>query len=149
MKGFAEETQTFLIMQSQTSRAKAGIGDLELDKDAAFGTSVFENFCDFLVTLWQPLKRVYDLGAPTVISYKFCKIRHKHQSKDVLKEDKPYAVFFEPETQLIRTLTQDESDSMKFWVSQATNKRKLDRKTDVIEYTSVKWGDDETRTNSN
>jgi hypothetical protein len=139
MKGFAEETQTFLIMQSQTSRSKAGpIGDLELDKDAAFGTSVFENFCDFLVTLWQPLKRVYELGAPTVMSYKFCKIRHKNQKLDIIKEDKRYTVFFDPETQLIRELRQDDGD-IKYWVTQATNKRKLDKNIEVLEYTSIRW----------
>ncbi len=137
MKGFAEETQTFLIMQSQTARSKAGIGDIELDKDAAFGTSVFENFCDFLITLWQPLKRVYADGAPTVMSYKFCKIRHKNQKQDVIKEDTRYSVFFDSETQLIRELIQDDGD-LKYWTARATNKRKMD-KNDLVEYTSIKW----------
>lgn len=139
MKGFAMETDTFLIMQSQTSREKAGIGDLELNKDAAFGTSVFENFCDYLVTLWQPLKRVYTLGAPTILSYKFCKIRHKVQGKDVLQEDTPYSVVFDPSNQLIREMTENEERGMVYWVGQATNRRKLDRKTDVVNYTSIKW----------
>lgn len=139
MKGFAEETKTFLIMQSQTSREKAGIGDLELNKDAAFGTSVFENFVDFLVTIWQPLKRVYDLGAPTVMAYKFCKIRTKNQLLDVIKEDKPYSVYFDPQSQLIRELTESEERGLSYWVAQATNKRKADRKTEVINYNSIKW----------
>jgi KaiC/GvpD/RAD55 family RecA-like ATPase len=139
MKAFAEETKTFLIMQSQTSRDKAGIGDLELNKDAAFGTSVFENFVDFLIALWQPLKRVYNLGAPTVIAYKFCKIRNKNQLKDVILEDTPYSVFFDPNTQLIRELTQSEEAGLSYWVSQATNKRKQDRKTEVVNYNSIKW----------
>lgn len=143
MKGFAQETNTFLIMQSQTSRAKAGIGDIELDKDAAFGTSTFENFCDYLVTLWQPLKRVYDLGAPTIMSYKFCKIRHKKQGYDTILEDKPYSVFFQPETQLIRPLTQAENDNLNYWVGQATNKRKADKKTDIVQYTSIRWEENE------
>lgn len=139
MKSFAIETDTFLIMQSQTSREKAGIGDLELNKDAAFGTSVFENFCDYLVTLWQPLKRVYSTGAPTVMAFKFCKIRHKKQGVDGILEDMPYALFFEPNTQLLRQLTQDEETSFKYYLGQATNKRKSDRKTELVEYTSVRW----------
>lgn len=147
MKGFAMKTQSFLIMQSQTSRDKAGIGDLELNKDAAFGTSVFENFCDYLITLWQPLKRVYTLGAPTILSYKFCKIRHKKQGKDVIQEDTPYSVFFDPETQLIRELTESEEKSLTYWVGQATNKRKQDRKTDIVNYTSIKWNDEPTNSN--
>ncbi len=139
MKGFAMETKTFLIMQSQTSREKAGIGDLEINKDAAFGTSAFENFCDYLITLWQPLKRVYSKGAPTILSYKFCKIRHKKQGKDVIQEDTPYSVFFDPDTQLIRELTEMEDKSLSYWVGQATARRKLDRKTDVVNYTSIRW----------
>jgi hypothetical protein len=140
MKGFAEETQTFLIVQSQTARSKAGIGDRELDKDAAFGTSTFENFCDYLITLWQPLKRVYDMGAPTIMMYKFCKIRHKNQKLDVIKEDKKYTVFFDPETQLIREITQHDGD-LKFWMAQAVAKRKQDRDIEVTEYTSIKWSE--------
>lgn len=146
MKGFAEETDTFLIMQSQTSRSKAGIGDLELDKDAAFGTSVFENFCDFLVTLWQPLKRVYGIGAPTIMSYKFCKIRHKKQTTDVIKEDERYSVFFDPETQLIRPIRESDGD-IGYWMARASSKRKAD-KNDVADYTSIQWVENEAGTNS-
>lgn len=139
MKGFAEETQTFLIMQSQTARSKAGIGDLELDKDAAFGTSVFENFCDYMVVLWQPLKRMYQMGAPTIMAFKFCKIRHKKQGKDVIMEDVPYSVHFDPESQLVRPITQDEEKAIPYWIGQATSKRKADRKSELVEYTSVRW----------
>ncbi len=141
MKGFAIETNTFLIMQSQTSREKAGIGDLELNKDAAFGTSVFENYCDFLVTIWQPLKRVYSIGAPTIMAYKYCKIRHKKQGSDVIQEDVPYKMFFNPETQTLRALTQEEEASFRYFLVQATNKRKIDRKTELVEYQSVQEGE--------
>lgn len=143
MKGFAVRTNTFLIMQSQTSRSKAGIGDLELDKDAAFGTSVFENFCDYLVTLWQPLKRVYADGAPTIMAYKFCKIRHKNQASDVILEDTPYALYFDPKTQLLRQITEAEEIKFKHYLQSATNKRNNDRKTELVPYISVKWKDEQ------
>ena len=54
MKAWAVQTNTLLVMQSQTSREKAGVGDLELDKDAAFGTSSFEWYCDFLSLYGSP-----------------------------------------------------------------------------------------------
>ena len=139
MKSLAIETNTFVIMQSQTSREKAGVGDLELNKDAAFGTSVFENFCDYLVTLWQPVKQMYSKGAPTVMAFKFCKIRHKNQLKDVIKEDVPYTMYFNPETELVRQITQDEEKSFTFFLQQAINKRKADRKTEIIPYKSARW----------
>lgn len=137
MKSFAIETNTMVIMQSQAPREKAGIGDIELNKDAAYGTVFFEAFCDYLITVWQPLKRVYKDGAPTVTAYKFCKIRHKKQGHDTIIEDTPYMIFYDPNTQLMRELTQDEWTSMEFHNKTATNLRKLDRKTDLVTYRRI------------
>lgn len=149
MKSFAVQTNTFLIMQSQTSREKAGIGDLELNKDAAYGTLFFEAYCDWLVTLWQPLKRCHkEESCPTVTAFKYCKIRHKKAKRDIIKEDEPYFLYFDSETELMRDMTQDEEVSFSFFLPKATNKRKADRKTDIIEYKSVPYkGQDDTATN--
>lgn len=141
MKSFAIETNTLLVMQSQVPREKAGIGDLELNKDAAYGTMYFEAYCDYLITLWQPLKRCYKEGAPTVASFKFCKIRHKKQGVDVIQEDVCYSVMFDPNTGRLRPLTQDEDESFKYFLTKATNKRKQDRKTELVDYTSVQWSE--------
>jgi hypothetical protein len=136
MKAFALETNTMVIMQSQAPREKAGIGDLELNKDAAYGTVFFESYVDWLLCLWQPLKRCYSKGAPTVMAFKFAKIRHKKQGKDIIQEDERYRVFFDPKTELIRETTQAEDKSFDYFNAQATNARKEDRKTDILEYTS-------------
>lgn len=151
MKSFAIETNTFLIMQSQTSREKAGIGDLELNKDAAYGTLFFESYCDYLITLWQPLKRCHSQDScPTVTAFKYCKIRHKKAKRDVIKEDVPYYFSFDSETELMRDMTQDEKTSFDYWLPQATNRRKADRKTELVEYKSVPYNgeNDTTVTNS-
>lgn len=140
MKVFAVTTNTLLIMQSQTSREKAGIGDLELNKDAAFGTSSFENWCDYLITLWQPLKRCYREKAPTVTAFKFCKIRHKESDKDKIQEDVCYKLMFDSKTNRLRELTQDEETQFTFYLNRATNKRKQDRKTELVEYVSATFG---------
>lgn len=146
MKAFAIETNTLLVMQSQSSREKAGIGDLELNKDAAYGTVYFESYCDYLITIWQPLKRCYaEEGCPTVTAYKFCKIRHKKKGLDDIQEDVPYRLYFEPSTEHMRPLTQKEEHSFTFWNAQATNKRKADRKTDVLEYASTSWVNNEVK----
>jgi hypothetical protein len=139
MKAFTIKTNTFLVMQSQAPREKAGIGDLELNKDAAYGTTFFEAYCDYLVTLWQPAKRCYKDGAQTVTAFKFCKIRHKKQGRDVIQEDVPYLAMFDPETQLMRQLTQTEEVSADFFIKKATGSRKEDRKTDLVTYTSIKF----------
>lgn len=144
MKAFAIQTNTMLVMQSQSSREKAGIGDLELDKDAAYGTIFFESYCDYLVTMWQPLKRCYNQeGCPSVTAFKFCKIRHKKKGVDEIQEDTRYCLMFDSATERLRTLTQTEEKSFEFWNNQSTNLRKKERKTDVVMYTSIKWNTEE------
>lgn len=140
MKAFAIQTNTLLVMQSQTSREKAGIGDLELDKDAAYGTSVFEWYCDYLITMWQPLKRCHnETACPTVTAFKFCKIRHKKTRLDIIQEDVSYYMYFDSETEQLRDMTQDETTSFNFFLPKATNKRKIDRKTELVSYQSVPY----------
>lgn len=139
MKAFAVQTNSLLVMQSQSSREKAGIGDLELNKDAAYGTMYFEAYCDYLITLWQPLKRCYkNEKCPTVTAFKFCKIRHKKKGADRIQEDVPYVLYFDPQTQHLRPMTQDEEKSFDFFNRQATQLRGADRKTDLVTYTTIK-----------
>ena len=140
MKAFAVQTNTLLVMQSQAPREKAGAGDLELNKDAAYGTVYFESYCDFLISIWQPLKRCHsEEGCPTVTAYKFCKIRHKKVGQDEIQEDVCYRLFFEPNTETFRELTQQEEKSFDFFNNKATNARKKDRKTDLVPYKSTTW----------
>jgi KaiC len=150
MKSFAIQTNTLLVMQSQTSREKAGIGDLELNKDAAYGTLFFEAYCDYLITLWQPLKRCHkEEACPTVTAFKFCKIRHKKAKSDVIQEDVPYYLYFDSERELLQDMTQEQETSFNFFLPKATNKRKLDRKTEILEYVSAPKDGNETRTSNN
>lgn len=150
MKAFAVETNTLLVMQSQTSREKAGIGDLELNKDAAYGTGQFEFYVDYLVTLWQPLKRCHKESAcPTVTAFKFCKIRHKKPKKDIIQEDVPYFLFYDSETEQLRDMSPDEKVSFNHFLSKATNQRKADRKTEILQYQSVDWKDENAETSDN
>lgn len=143
MKSFAVETNTLLVMQSQAPREKAGSGDLELDKDAAYGTVYFEAYCDYLITLWQPLKRCYrQENCPSVTAFKFCKIRHKNIKKDKIQEDTRYALLFDPDTGRLREMTEDEEESFNYFNNQAVNIRKKDRKTDLLEYVTIRWEND-------
>lgn len=140
MKAFAVHTNTLLVMQSQAPREKAGIGDLELNKDAAYGTVYFESYCDYLITIWQPLKRCYATeGCPTVTAFKFCKIRHKKQKLDKIQEDVPHLLYFESDKEYLRRLTEVEEKSVSFYNQQAVNKRKGDGKTDIVQYKNIDW----------
>lgn len=149
MKAVAVKVNMMLIMLSQAPREKAGIGDLELNKDAAFGTVFFESFLDYCICLWQPLKRVYHMGAPTIMAFKFGKIRHKKQGHDRIQEDVCYQLYFDPETELLRELTQEEETAAKYFVGQATTARKADRKADIVPYESRRVEKDPNGTTTN
>lgn len=150
MKGVAVRVNIMLLMLSQAPREKAGVGDLELDKNAAYGTVFFESYVDYLLCLWQPLKRVYSEGAPTIMALKFAKIRHKKQNQDRIQEDVRYQVFFDPTTERLREMTQEEETSATYFMNRAANARKADKKTDLVPYQSRRLDEDTTTTvNSN
>jgi hypothetical protein len=77
-----------------------------------------------------------------VTAFKFCKIRHKKQNKDVIQEDVRYQMIFDPTTEKLVEPTQENDIAIKHFNAQATNLRKQDRKTDVLTYVSVRTGQD-------
>jgi hypothetical protein len=100
----------------------------------------FEAYCDYLITLWQPLKRCHnEPSCPTVTAFKFCKIRHKKANKDVIQEDVPYYLYFNPDTEQMEDMTQDQQISFKFFLPKAKNKRNSDKLQDLVEYQSVPY----------
>lgn len=144
MGAFAQSTNTFLIMLSQTSRAKAGIGDIELDKDAAFGTVMFESYCDYIMTIWQPLKRVYKQAQHmTINAFKYCKIRPKTVGKDLIYEDQIYAMMLDPDTRCLRDLTQQEHEAYDYWNKQAIALRNQDKKKNMAALNVIDWNIDD------
>jgi len=140
MKNFAKKTKTFLVMQSQTNRVKAGIGDLELDKDSAYGTTLFEWYVDYLVTTWQPLKRVYDTNPEMCCSaYKYCKIRKKNIKKDNIKEDVVYALMFDVDTERLRLMTEEEKIKYDTLNKKASLLRNKDKKLEASRISNHTW----------
>jgi hypothetical protein len=144
MKAFAKGTKTFLVMQSQTNRFKAGIGDVELDKDAAYGTSAFEWYCDYVVTTWQPLKRVYDLMTSmpsplTVTCFKYCKIRRKNVKLDDMKEDAVHGMYFDVDTEMLREMTEAEYKAFMHWSKQAAVLRKRNKHHEPAPLKKMDW----------
>lgn len=140
LKGFARALNVLFIVQSQSSREKAGDGDIELFKGAAYGTQHFESYMDFLIVVWSPLKRRYDDPAcPTVMAYKFVKIRFKTIGKDNIIEDQPYRLFYDGATENLRAMTQKEEESFTFFAAQCNTIRNRDRKSGIVPYKSVKW----------
>lgn len=149
MKPFALQTGTMVIMQSQAPREKAGDGDLELNKDAAYGTVFFESYVDALLTIWQPVKKQYANGAPTVMAYKFCKIRHKKQGFDKIQEDVRYCLFLDPQSEQLRELNELEQKRLAWFNLKEISRRKEDKKLQLIEYVSLKTKDGDVKHSDN
>jgi len=92
--------------------------------------------------LWQPLKRCQaEPGCPTVTAYKFCKIRHKRQNVDVIQEDVAYFLKFDPGSEILKVMTQDDTTSFNYFLEKATKKRGQDQKTKLTEYKTVGTND--------
>lgn len=143
-KQFAVTTNTFTIVQSQTSRQKAGIGDIELDKDAAYGTGYFEFYADYIVTTWQPLKRLYgEERFPETELYincwKYCKIRNKYASKDKVKEDQVYAFKLNLDNDRLSPLLPDDHSAYDSWAKKAVTLRNRDKKTNPAPLKVITW----------
>lgn len=150
MKSFALETKTFLIMQSQSSREKAGpYGDMEIDKDAAYGTTKFENYCDYILTTWQPLARVQHLSGMLVNAFKYCKIRELDVVKDKIKMNQVYAMAFDKSTETLRQIKKEELQPISYWNQQATAERNRDRKKAPSEINDTDWVSDGNAKNNN
>lgn len=142
MKSFALETKTFLIMQSQSSRAKAAWGDVEIDMDAAYGTAKFENYCDYVMTTWQPLRRVQADANIYVNAFKYCKIRELNAKEDKVKLNKVYGMIFDKETESLRKILKDELPAIGYWSKQADQDRKKDTKKDSNDMIDMDWVED-------
>lgn len=132
MKPFAVATNTFLIMQSHSNRDKAGpYNDVELNMDAAYGTSQFERWVDYLMTTWQPLARIYADFAEDklyVQAYKFCKIRVMDPLNDKIKRSDIYALKFLPESGRLEEMSGEDYAAFMHWDSRAAALRSRDRK---------------------
>jgi hypothetical protein len=92
LKNIATSLNTFLIVQTQTTKEK-GIGDIPIQKDGAFGTSDFENIADRIITIWQPLMRVQHLTELCFLAWQYVKIRNKHK-EDGIKVYQPKLLTF-------------------------------------------------------
>ena len=57
----------------------------------------------------------------------------------MIKEDVPYFFYFDSDKELLRDMTQSEEVSFNYFLPRSTNKRKMDRKTELVEYKSVPY----------
>lgn len=125
-KEIAKLLDVFLIVQSQTSKEKAGGGDVPLGTNAAFGTARFEWYMDYVLTFWQPLYRVAGEAPLTVLAFQYGKIRAKHK-KDMIKTYDKKLLYYDLDSGDLRDVTENELSDANHWAKIAQGKRAQER----------------------
>ena len=79
---------------------------------------------------------MYASGAPTILSFKFAKIRHKNQKQDDIQEDVVYNLYYDTLTERLGELTEKQEQQFEYYAKQAMKRREDTRKGDVSHYVS-------------
>tara|TARA_R110000868_G_C10973188_1_gene771533 strand:+ start:68898 stop:70928 length:2031 start_codon:yes stop_codon:yes gene_type:complete len=132
LKSVAKILDVFLIILSQTTKEK-GVGDLPIGKDGAYGNSQFDNICDYIISIWQPLMRVHKDTPHRFLAYQYAKIRHKHKN-DTLTELEPKLLTYQSDTGDLTCPTEDEYMAFKEMLPRAQEARQNEQKKQVNEY---------------
>lgn len=131
----AEHLNCFLIVQNQSTKERAGQGDSPLGINAAYGAAQFEWFSDYIMTVWQPLKRVADKTYLTCSAWQYCKIREKGPRDDV-KEYVRHHLHFDVEYGRYRIMNDLEEIEFNKMIQLANEHRKADDKKENNSYKS-------------
>lgn len=133
MKTLAKHLNVFLIVQNQTTKSRGEQGDIPLGIDAAYGTAFFEWFCDYILTIWQPIMRVYDKTSLRVLAWRYCKIRNKGKT-DGTQVFRNHALLYDEETGEFRKMTPQEFSEFDDWRQEARRIRKEERERKEVDY---------------
>jgi len=140
LKTLCQKLDTFLIVQSQTTKNKDDGGDQPIGKNAAFGTSKFEWYCDYVVGVWRPLNRVMDHCKERnlfVTAYQYAKMREQTPDKDQIELNEFKLIKFDPSTQDFMMLTDDDKSTFDELIETAIKLREVQEKKKVKKYTKA------------
>ncbi|RLG45042.1 MAG: hypothetical protein DRN81_02945 [Thermoproteota archaeon] len=136
IKTVAKELDCFVIVQSQTTKERAGDGDTELGINAAYGSAKFEWFVDYILTFWQPIRRVEHKTDLRVMGWQYCKIRKKGKM-DTIKTYEKYALGVDIDSGKLSELTDDEFRDFVELLKDAHVLRKQSEKKEGAHYTKT------------
>jgi hypothetical protein len=139
LKELAKTLNCFFILQSQTTKERSKNGDVELGLDAAFGSAKFEWFMDYVVTLWQPLRRVEHETDLRVLGWQYAKIREKNSS-DKIKTLQKKVLSVSLDTGKLRPLFDTEMVEFKELELRASALREQAEKKKSLEYSNSDGG---------
>lgn len=132
LKTVAKLLDTFMIVLTQTTKEK-GVGDLPIQKDGARGISQYEDIMDYIITIWQPLMRIYALTDLRFLAWQYAKIRHK-SSKDLIQTNEYKLLTYHMDSGDLTNPTQDEFEQFKVQLPKAIEARENTEKKNVTSY---------------
>jgi hypothetical protein len=127
IKSMAKELDCFIVLQSQTTKTKADAGDVALGLNAAYGIAQFEWDMDYVVTIWQPLRRVRNKTELAITAFQYAKNRYVHK-KDRIKVSEPMVLHIDLDNGRYRGLTSGEFEEFIVLNKEANVLRKLEEK---------------------
>lgn len=133
MHELAVHLDCFLIVQNQGTKITAGEGDTPLGLHAGYGAAEFAWYCDYMMTVWQPLSRVAAETHITATGWQYNKIREK-SPKDLVKVFSRNALYYDMETGDMRQMNQLENDEFNIMVEKANALRKSEDKKEISKY---------------
>lgn len=133
MKVVAEHLNCFLIIQNQSTIERAGHGDTPMGINAAYGAAQFAWFCDYIITVWQPLKRVQSETMLTATAWQYSKIREVGLN-DLTRVYTRHHLYYELATGDFRLLNELEEDEFNKMNERANMLRKADDKNEATQY---------------
>jgi len=133
MKVIAEMLGCFLIIQNQSTIERAGHGDTPMGLNAAYGAAQFAWFCDYIITVWQPLKRVQNETMLTCSAWQYSKIREVGLN-DLTRVYIRHHLYYDLSTGDFRQLSQIEEEEFNKMVEKANMLRRSDEKNQATQY---------------
>lgn len=127
LRPLSNALDTFLIVLNQTTKERGGEGDLPLGVSAAYGSSNFEKICDYVITCWQPLRRVYHLTDLRVLAWQYAKIREQGE-EDGVTVYRRNLLRYNPKTGGLDYTTSDDDKQFEYMITEAEELRKNDEK---------------------
>lgn len=145
IKKMAKELDTHIHVVSQTQKANQII-DLPVPRTGCYNCSQFEWNVSNIISIFQPLSRVQSEANLPLLGYQFCKIRYKN-TKDEIKENMNYLLYFDHDTQGLRELTPNEKTEFSHWYEKVIELRQNEEKYKSFQFdlsTTIKGKDGKT-----
>ena len=128
LRQISVELDTLFIVLSQTTKVnQAEYSDIPLFKSDGFGGSAITWYATWIISIHQPLKRVYDEARLPILAWSYVKIRYQ-DPKDGGVENKFKLMYYDVDTGTPRKMSRDELHLFNQYYALVIQKREAEDK---------------------